>query len=74
MFPNNIPNNIKQGLTLFGKKDKMKLPANTFPMLVGLTAMMDGRYLMTSSRESGEVRYDLQLMPWLILSPVVLLN
>ena len=63
VFPNNTPNNIEQGLTLFGKKDKMKLSANTFPMLEGLTAMMDDRYPLTFTRESGEGCYDLLLMP-----------
>lgn len=32
-------------------------------LMLGLTAMMDNRYLVTSNRESGEGRYDLQLKP-----------
>ena len=32
-------------------------------LVLGLTAMMDDRYLVTSNRESGEARYDLQLCP-----------
>ena len=32
-------------------------------LMLGLTAMMDDRYIVTSNRESGEGRYDLQLMP-----------
>ena len=32
-------------------------------LVLGLTAMMDDRYLVTSNRESGEGRYDLQLCP-----------
>ena len=32
-------------------------------LLLGLTAMMDDRYFVTSNREAGEGRYDLQLMP-----------
>ena len=31
--------------------------------MLGMTAMMDDRYIVTSNRESGEGRYDLQLMP-----------
>lgn len=32
-------------------------------LMLGLTAIMDDRYLVTSNRESGEGRYDLQLEP-----------
>jgi len=32
-------------------------------LMLGLTAMMDDRYIVTSNRESGEGRYDLRLMP-----------
>ena len=32
-------------------------------LMLGLTAMMDDRYLVTSNRESGEGRYDLALEP-----------
>ena len=32
-------------------------------LLLGLTAMMDNRYLVRSNRESGEGRYDLALEP-----------
>ena len=31
--------------------------------MLGLTAIMDNRYYVTSNRESGEGRYDLQLEP-----------
>ena len=32
-------------------------------LLLGLCAMMDSRYYITSNRESGEGRFDIQLMP-----------
>ena len=32
-------------------------------LLLGLCAMMDNRYYITSNRESGERRFDIQLMP-----------
>lgn len=32
-------------------------------LLLGLCAMMDNRYYITSNRESGEGRFDIQLMP-----------
>lgn len=32
-------------------------------LLLGLCAMMDGSYYVTSNRESGEGRFDIQLMP-----------
>ena len=32
-------------------------------LLLGLCAMLDNRYYITSNRESGEGRYDIQLMP-----------
>ena len=32
-------------------------------LMLGLTAIMDNRYYVTSNRESGEGRYDLQLEP-----------
>ena len=32
-------------------------------LMLGLTAIMDNRYYVTSNRESGEGRYDLQLVP-----------
>ena len=32
-------------------------------LMLGMTAMMDDRYIVTSNWESGEGRYDLQLMP-----------
>lgn len=32
-------------------------------LMLGLTAIMDDRYLVTSNRESGEGRYDIQLKP-----------
>ena len=32
-------------------------------LLLGLCAMMDNRYAITSNRESGEGRFDIQLIP-----------
>lgn len=32
-------------------------------LVLGLCAIMDNRYFVTSNRESGEGRYDIQLMP-----------
>lgn len=33
-------------------------------LLLGLCAIMSDRYFITSNRESGEGRFDIQLMPW----------
>ena len=43
-------------------------------MMLGITAMMDHRYFVTSNRESGEGRYDLQLMPKVKTLPGILIE
>lgn len=43
-------------------------------LVLGLCAMMDNRYYITSNRESGEGRYDIQLMPRNIAKPGILIE
>lgn len=43
-------------------------------LVLGLCAMMDNRYYITSNRESGEGRYDIQLMPRDVRSPGILIE
>ena len=43
-------------------------------LMLGLTAMMDDRYFVTSNREAGEGRYDLQLMPKVPSLPGILIE
>lgn len=43
-------------------------------LMPGLTAIMDDRYIVTSNRESGEGRYDLQLMPKASTLPGILIE
>ena len=43
-------------------------------LVLGLCAMMDNRYHITSNRESGEGRYDIQLMPRDIRKPGILIE
>ena len=41
-------------------------------LMLGLTAVMDDRYFVTSNRETGEGRYDLQLEPKDVRLPGIL--
>ena len=43
-------------------------------LMLGLGAMMDSRYLVRSNRESGEGRFDIQLMPTTSASPGILIE
>lgn len=43
-------------------------------LVLGLCAIMDNRYYITSNRESGEGRYDIQLMPKDISKPGILIE
>ncbi|WP_278839170.1 PD-(D/E)XK nuclease domain-containing protein [Holdemania filiformis] len=43
-------------------------------LVLGLCAMMDHRYDITSNRESGEGRYDIQLMPKMKQDPGILIE
>jgi len=43
-------------------------------LMLGLTAMMDDRYFVTSNREAGEGHYDLQLMPKVPSLPGILIE
>ena len=43
-------------------------------LLLGLCAMMDNRYAITSNRESGEGRFDIQLIPKTDNLPCILIE
>ena len=43
-------------------------------LVLGLCAMMDSRYIVRSNRESGEGRYDIQLMPRVKSFPGILIE
>ncbi len=43
-------------------------------LVLGLCAMMDSRYVIRSNRESGEGRYDIQLMPKVKSFPGILIE
>ena len=43
-------------------------------LVLGLCAMMDSRYIIRSNRESGEGRYDIQLMPRVKSFPGILIE
>ena len=43
-------------------------------LMLGLCAVMDNRYIVRSNRESGEGRYDIQLMPKVKTDPGILIE